>query len=102
MYYMCTYGDKDKTIPFEFVKENNEHHTLLKSISYPSEYGMSRPFNISEYNKDLEKCEVSWGYVVRWVESRPIFADTVMAAHKGNQRAKNILKEWDEVKRSHR
>lgn len=102
MYCMLTYGDKDRAIPFELVTKNNEFHSLFKSISYPSEFGMSRPFMVSEYNKDCERYKVSWKQVVTWVESRALFIDTVMAAHRGDVRARETLREWDEVKRNHR
>ena len=96
MYYLLEFGDKQKRIPFKIIGRN-EHHIEMQSMKYPSAYGMSRPFRMSAHPMDLTQPLDRKG-LIRWVENREAFAETVLAAHRGFQREKDILKEWDKIK----
>ena len=98
MIYLLEYGDKANRIPFRVVKVY-EHHILLESMRYPSEYGMSKSFRMCAHKLDLIGHGLTWKGFIHWVEGRPLFSDYVFSAHKGYKNSINVLKEWDRVKR---
>ena len=97
MYYFLKCGDTTKEIPFEVV-ERYEHHTLLRSVIYPSRFGMSRPYYESALPHEMA-IPRSASDVIRWVENSVDYKRYLLGASKDDEGCKTILKEWAEVKR---
>ena len=99
--YMMPYQGESrvsKNIPLRVV-ERYDYHVSLESMSYPSLLGMSRPFRISFSQDEIKRApSMSEHQFIQWVERRKEFVDTVFTAHQGNPRARETLREWDEVK----
>ena len=97
MYYFMKCGDTTKNVPFRVIVEG-EFFIELELISYPSCYGMSKPYRECAHKQDLTQPKTA-EQIIKWVENNKDFKDTASLAAKGNPWAVKIISEWKEVKR---
>ena len=98
MYYFMKCGDTAKNIPFEIV-DRYEHHILMRSIRYPSYYGISNVYRESFFPSELMQPKTK-EEVIRWAENSKDFDNLKKSADAGSIWAINSMEEWYAIKKN--